>query len=755
MTHSNRPTDHPSRDGQRHKRIQERLVLYTGGVALVIVAIAAYVSLRWISGSVENQVNSQLLDAANRSAALVDAYVQYREHLVRALASNPRVVDASLAGTERARSLGLVSARCPGWNALVAASAGCPPVADLERQLHVARSLDVDPRTKGYLRQLLSDGDMVEVLLTDAYGLNAVTTELSSDFVQSDEGWWTDAYHNGFGAVTPAYDESARVVSVAMAAAVREDSASAPVGVIKVVFDVDDLDGQLARAASTSGVAVQLVDSAGDVIAGSGNLPRLRPIPDFPVQMLAGSDSTVTFGTAQAAQLGALASAYGAHWHVVAHMPEDTALAPLRAARYMILGVTGFALLVLGVLLALIGRFVSRRVSQPAERLAVLAERVSGGDLSVEVTGSESNDELGRLSRATRAMVHELRRLVSAINDASTETSAMAAEITAATEEMSAAASEMASTSNELSHQSSGMADTIQHTAADAGRLMEIAGRLGEGSQEGVARNAQLRSLALQNRERLDESAHGLAVLAEDAKLGTESAEALVAASEEIRAFVTLVRKIARQSKLLSLNASMEAARAGERGEGFAVVASEIRKLAAGASDAADRTEKTVQEVLSRVDAARASSQRTAETVGSVQRATQLALDSFTQVEQAVAELERWTTSIDESARDSRTLISSTSERLEALARGTESFAAAMEEVAASAEEQSASTQQIAATAAQLADAAERLTTIVSTFNLGEMQEDQAPRDGPENDAGAEAPAAARGSAARGELVGV
>ncbi|HET7585680.1 MAG TPA: methyl-accepting chemotaxis protein [Gemmatimonadaceae bacterium] len=736
MTYSARSTERSSSDGQKQKRIQERLVLYTGGIALVIVAIAAYVSLRWISGSVENQVNSQLLDAANRSAALVDAYVHYREHLVRALAMDPTVVDASLAGDARARTLGL-----PGKS-----------MAELEQQFRVTRSLDVDPRAKSYLRRLLSDGDMVEVLLTDAAGRNAVTTELSSDFVQSDEDWWTDAARNGFGAVTPAYDESAGVVSVAMAATVREDTLGTPQGVIKVVFDVDDLDGQLQRAASTSGVAVQLVDQSGAIIAGSGTLPRLRPIPDFPLSYLAGGDSVVRFGPADGMQLAALASAYGGKWHLVAHMPEQTALAPLRAARYMILGVTLFALIVLGVLLMLIARFVARRVSQPAERLAVLAERVSGGDLTVEVVGSESNDELGRLSRATRAMVHELRRLVSAINDASTETSAMAAEITAATEEMSAAASEMASTSNELSHQSSGMAETIQHTAADASRLMEIAGRLADGSREGVERNAQLRVVAQENRQRLDESAHGLAVLAEDAKLGTESAEALVVASEEIRAFVTLVRKMARQSKLLSLNASMEAARAGERGEGFAVVASEIRKLAAGASDAADRTEKTVQEVLSRVDAARASSQRTAQTVGSVQRATQLALESFTQVEQAVVELERWTTSIDESARDSRSLIASTSERLETLARGTESFAAAMEQVAASAEEQSASTQQIAATAAQLADAAERLTTIVATFNVGESAKSDEPEDGAEH---ADANAQSGGASERRELVGV
>jgi methyl-accepting chemotaxis protein len=76
--------------------------------------------------------------------------------------------------------------------------------------------------------------------------------------------------------------------------------------------------------------------------------------------------------------------------------------------------------------------------------------------------------------------------------------------------------------------------------------------------------------------------------------------DALSAASEEIRGFVLLVRKMARQSKLLALNAAMEAARAGEQGSGFAVVASEVRRLARSSQDGADRTEALVKEVLDR-----------------------------------------------------------------------------------------------------------------------------------------------------------
>ena len=292
----------------------------------------------------------------------------------------------------------------------------------------------------------------------------------------------------------------------------------------------------------------------------------------------------------------------------------------------------------------------------------------------------------------------------------------MAAQITAGSEEMSASASEMAQTSNDLSHQSTEMAQTTQRIAADAARLVEISTRLASGARDGVERNVRLRELASANRQRLNDGSTALTTLVSDAQAGAAASDALVRASEEIRAFVTLVRRLAKQSKLLALNASMEAARAGEHGEGFAVVAFEIRKLAATSTDAAERTEAIVGEVLMRVDESRATSQRTMQTATVVQGATQHAVASFHEIENAVVDAEAWAGMIEQSAAESNALVAEMTTRLDAIARGTDAFASAMEQVAASSEEQSASTQEIAAAASMLATASELLSRLVSTF---------------------------------------
>ena len=370
--------------------------------------------------------------------------------------------------------------------------------------------------------------------------------------------------------------------------------------------------------------------------------------------------------------------------------------------------------------------FVVPTVSRPAERLADVAEAIAEGDLT-RSAGEIGRGGIRRLSTAVDRMQLELRTLARALRDSSSETAALAHEITTGAEHMAGAAQQMAATSNELSRQSTEMAQTIQRLANDAGAMAGISEELSAGAHEGVERNVRLRELAAENRRRLDVSARALEALASEVQSSAAAVEALSAASEEIRAFVGFVQKMARQSKLLALNAAMEAARAGEHGQGFAVVASEVRRLAAGAGDAAERTESVVKGVLSGIEESRASSGRAVETVEQVLTATREALHSFAMVEEGVAEVEAFTAAIDVAAGEQKALIVESTRGLDELSRGTEAFAAAMEEVAASSQEQSASTEEIAAAAQSLSKASEKLSQLVSTFRTDGEESPEGP----------------------------
>ncbi|HEX2722301.1 MAG TPA: methyl-accepting chemotaxis protein, partial [Gemmatimonadaceae bacterium] len=199
---------------------------------------------------------------------------------------------------------------------------------------------------------------------------------------------------------------------------------------------------------------------------------------------------------------------------------------------------------------ALVLRLVNAHVSAPIADLARVSESVASGQLAVPFVPSSANTELGRLSRATLAIIVALRRLATTMRTSARDTTALAAKINLASENMATAAQQTAATSSALSQESREMARTIHEIASDAAMLEDVSASLRGRAQEGLRRDRRLRTLAQENRARLDESSRALEMLTYDASASAESIEALATAVDEIRAFLTLVQKISRQSKL-------------------------------------------------------------------------------------------------------------------------------------------------------------------------------------------------------------
>jgi methyl-accepting chemotaxis protein len=356
------------------------------------------------------------------------------------------------------------------------------------------------------------------------------------------------------------------------------------------------------------------------------------------------------------------------------------------------------------------------KVLKPTGKVAVVATRVSQGDLTTPDWAKKEN--LDGLSSSVVSMVTRLQTLVGTIRQHSHDAAAMAQEIAASTQQMTASTQEVASTTGDLTERANQQAQVVRAAAEDAGKILEIAHELAAGAIQAAERNAALARLARSHRERLDESTAELSRLAEEIERGAVEAEALALASGDIEKFITQAKTIAKQTHMLALNASIEAARAGDEGRGFSVVAEEVRKLASQAAHAATSTSQTVQSVVAQVQTARQRLLRLGQGGTAAREAAHAAAVGLMNVAADAEANDQWTRRISESAGEVRGLIEGIAGRMREVSAGTEDYASAAQQIAAAAQQLNASTEEISSSANHLAQAAEKLTGAVGGFKL-------------------------------------
>ena len=231
---------------------------------------------------------------------------------------------------------------------------------------------------------------------------------------------------------------------------------------------------------------------------------------------------------------------------------------------------------------------VVRAIKQPLAKMIDLMSDIRIGDFTRRLT-LRRNDEFGVLAEGFDRMSDDLTNLVgqvqrSALQVASsvTEIAATAKEHQATSTETASATSEIGATSKEIATTSKVLLKTINDVTEVAEQTADLAGT----GQKGLARmEATMRQVM---------EAGG----AVNAKLGVLNEKA-----SNINQVVTTITKVADQTNLLSLNAAIEAEKAGEHGRGFVVVATEIRRLADQTAIASYDIEQLVKEMQSAVSA--------------------------------------------------------------------------------------------------------------------------------------------------------
>ncbi|MBX9410057.1 methyl-accepting chemotaxis protein [Pseudomonas baetica] len=234
------------------------------------------------------------------------------------------------------------------------------------------------------------------------------------------------------------------------------------------------------------------------------------------------------------------------------------------------------------------GLLLMRAIMAPMNRIVEILEIMRTGDLSSRLDLARK-DEFGAVETGFNDMMAELTSLVSQAQRSSVQVTTSVTEIAATSKQQQATATETAATTTEIGATSREIAATsrdLVRTMTEVSTAADQASVLAGSGQQGLAR--------------MEDTMHSVMGAADlvNAKLAILNEKA-----GNINQVVVTIVKVADQTNLLSLNAAIEAEKAGEYGRGFAVVATEVRRLADQTAVATYDIEQMVREIQSAVSA--------------------------------------------------------------------------------------------------------------------------------------------------------
>lgn len=269
---------------------------------------------------------------------------------------------------------------------------------------------------------------------------------------------------------------------------------------------------------------------------------------------------------------------------ITVSLSQDIEKRAIQRVLLAVLAVSGAVLLV-AVIIAVA---MSRQIIRVVRNILFVIEAMAEGDLRQTAVGM-SRDEFGLLAKKLNEMISRLQEMVAQVQRSGIQ-------VTSSSTELAATAKQQEVT---MQHQTA----STQKVVSAVQDIAKVTEELGRTVQQVADMSQETAGFASSGQEDLSRMESAMDRMGEASRVISQRLEDINVKTENITSVVTTITKVADQTNLLSLNAAIEAEKAGEYGRGFTVVATEIRRLADQTAVATLDIEQMVEEMQETVSA--------------------------------------------------------------------------------------------------------------------------------------------------------
>lgn len=403
----------------------------------------------------------------------------------------------------------------------------------------------------------------------------------------------------------------------------------------------------------------------------------------------------------------------GTNWVLVSYVPEASIFAELVSLRTTMAIV---AVVILIILLVLMERMVNYMI-KPIKSLTDSIVMMASGDFTVDIK-TKGNDEITVMGQSMKDFAASMRKMINDIVNASETLQGQAESSSTVSGGLYEASLTQSKTIDNLNETVDQLSASVQEIAENATSLAMVVSETKDSSMEAEQKMNETVTVAESGKSDMEKVGEAMNVIQSSINSLQESIDEVGTASSEINNIVSMIGEIADETNLLALNASIEAARAGDAGRGFAVVASEIGGLADDSNKSVQKIQGLIDQVTSLVAETVEKAKQSVDEISSSSELVNQAVNTFDTIYDNIINANHVVNNMASSMSQVESVATNVAAITEEQAASAEVISGNAGNIAAESQNITNDSEKVANTAKELADTSENLMTQIKSFRV-------------------------------------